>query len=172
MVDILCELCLRVFFVLNDIETVICFKLAVVLKQFLIDMRRKFLKSRCGSSVLDQYASDCTPFRSRQVFKVARDELHTIRYGTSSKEWLVQRAFLRDTDGNSIVLFEMPRLMVDKTAWSHWQALTELCHLARQEHSGITNSHRVGQSYPRSLPATSTAKACGLRYVSAVRERS
>ena len=61
-----------------------------------------------------------------------------------AKEWLVQRMFLMDAQGEVACLFVEPKLMLDKTSWSHFEAQTQFCSMARESHrQAVTISHHI-----------------------------
>jgi hypothetical protein len=127
--------------VLSDTDVCRVAKLCEVLKSFLADLRGRWLRSHREQPILEAYASDSTPLRTRQRHTAEFEELHAIRSGTSSKDWIVQRCFLRASGVDANVLFSEPKLLLDKTAWTHFEVQRQLCDLARQHHHGIVVSH-------------------------------
>ena len=101
-----------------------------------------WIRERNGQAIIESYGNDGTPLKARESWTVQWEELHKTRSGKVCKEWLVGRYFLKDTKGNQQCYFEEPRLLGDKTAWSHFSAQIALRPMARElKWEGITISH-------------------------------
>ena len=118
-------------------------KLCEVLKYFLKHTVDQLIERNGSRPLLEVYSSDCTPLRVKTVHKASWELLHVLRSGRSSLEWLQQRYWLKSASGESAVYFVDPRLMADKTAWSHHAAYVDLLPMARTKHKGLVFNHHV-----------------------------
>ena len=129
--------------VLDDTMTFRTHKACEVLKSFLQGRIRKFIQQAAGIPLLEIYSSDCTPLKVREKHDASWHHLHLARNGRSCREWLVERYFLVDALHRVSSCFDEPRLMSDKTAWSHYSAECDLVDMARESHQGICLSWHV-----------------------------
>ena len=121
-----------------------CSKLAEVLKCFLFDRRSRWLSSHRDEPILEVYSCDGTPLKCKESYTQEWEELHVTRSGHLAREWLVQRLFLAAGDRSSNLVFLEPRLMHDKTCWTHFEAQREIAKMARETHrSSISISHHI-----------------------------
>lgn len=127
--------------VLGDTQVRRVHKLCEVFKAWLLNHRETWLRRRSGRPILESYASDCTPLKTVEIYKQGMADIAVSRSGRSSREWLVQRLFLTDAEGATTCAFVEPKLLSDKTAWTHCQAQLEMTDMARQLHKGITIAH-------------------------------
>jgi hypothetical protein len=88
------------------------------------------------------YSADATPLSTREELKAQWRDLVVRRRTKRPGDWLIQRLFLKSASGNVRVLLDEPKLLKDKTAWSHFAACRELCHTARElGHQGLVINH-------------------------------
>ena len=119
-------------------------KLSEICKWWLKSLALAFLQRHADQPVLISYGSDCTPLVTRHRYARSWGHLAVSRSGKSGGEWLVQRCFMLSGNNERHVLFCEPRLLVDKTAWSHFSAFRELLPLGREcGHSGLLVSHHI-----------------------------
>ena len=129
--------------VLSDEETHWAHKCAEVLKEFLREQQKKFIRAHKSKPVLQTYSSDCTPLRTRSISRAVWGSLHATRSGRTCREWLAQRCFLLSASGDVCTLMVEPKLLHDKTAWTHYQAQIEFDNMARQNFESIAIHHHV-----------------------------
>lgn len=114
----------------------------------------QFVQDHSDDPLLIQYGADATPLVIRHRYASSWRHLSVGRSGRSVGEWLVQRCFLVAADGARTVLFCEPKLLADKTAWSHFQAFRRLLPLGRElGHSGLILQHFV---YDRAVSSAMT----------------
>ena len=85
-------------FVDRDIER--CKKLCFVFKEFMARCLLVWLAARQGDCLLESYSSDCTSSLVYETTEATHGQVHVRRRGKSLREWLVQRCFVVDVDGN------------------------------------------------------------------------
>ena len=120
-------------------------KLAEVLKRWMWLLVLSFCARNEGRAVLEIYASDCTPKGYREQYFERLEDVFVRRSGKSCGEWLAERYFITNGSGDCEVLFSDPRLLEDKSAWSHYHAYEQLVpKMARENHhDAVTISHSV-----------------------------
>ena len=115
-----------------------------VLKEFQRIQLSRWLDQRRDEPVLAVYQSDGTPLRThvRHIFHL--NDLHVVREGKETREYLLQRLFMADAQGSTISVVVEPRLMKDKTHLTHMQAYCEQTQDPRlRGHEGISITHHT-----------------------------
>ena len=88
--------------------------------------------------LLCTHGSDCTPVRTKETVKASTGEGEWLIQPRLAGEWLIQRLFLRDSEGKLVVLFDNPRRVATKTDWAHCCAYAELAPSPRElGHRGV-----------------------------------
>lgn len=112
------------------------------------------MQAHASDPLLIQYGADRTPLVIRHRCASAWRHLSVGRSGRSVGEWLVERCFLVTADGRRTVLFCEPKLLADKTAWTHFVAFRRLLPLGREvRHTGLILRHFV---YDRAVSSAMT----------------
>lgn len=127
--------------VLSDAGKQQVLKLCEVLKGFLTERRKQWLRRHAGMPILEAYACDGNPLKTISRHTWGIDHLTSTRCGTSSSDWVMQRLFLSAGPGDANVLYSEPRQLSDKSAWAHFEVQRQLSSMARQHHDGIVVSH-------------------------------
>lgn len=113
-------------------------------KLFLRQEARDFLLDRVDSPVAVVYSSDSTPLRTRQRWLIDIEGMLVVRSSRRSDDWLLQRMFLFDGAGNRRSMMVDPVRLLDKSAWSHFQAQRSMFPLPRSVgHRGVVLHHHV-----------------------------
>lgn len=126
-------------------------RLAALAVAFLRERVVHFMRSRSQEPLQWQCSSDVTPVTTCERFRYRCDEAGSTvaRCGRSSGEFLVQRCWVADSTGDSVVCMERPLLMADKTAITHWKASRSLMKMPQEySHDCIAVVHHV---YDRAL---------------------
>ena len=124
----------------GDLRTVE--RLAECGKELVLMKAVNFVRDRIDLPMCEIAMQDCMPLRTSTVHIAGTDDLKTIRKGRQGRDWLVQRIFLLDACGNSMVLFGDICEMASKTAAAHHAAQVRLWKGCRVEgHTGILISH-------------------------------
>lgn len=90
------------------------------------------------------YGSDCTPIVTRRQFRASFQDLQVRRSGKTCGEWLIQRAFVLSGDNERLVVLAEPKLLQDKSAWTHVAAFRQLLPLPREiGHKGLCVCHHI-----------------------------
>lgn len=119
-------------------------KLCEISKWLLRHVALRLIRQHQTDPLLITYGSDCTPLVVRHRYSSTCKHLAVGRSGRSSGEWLVQRCFILTAAGDRTALFTEPRLLEDKTAWTHFAAYRELLPSGREcGHSGLIVQHFV-----------------------------
>jgi hypothetical protein len=113
-------------------------------KTFLKERAIRWLHNHRSSTILYQYSSDTTPIVTKETFKRQWENLSVVRRGRSSKDLLVQRAFLTEASGPPIAIFMEPQEVKDKTAFTHYNAARQFMAFPREYgHQGGCVKHFV-----------------------------
>ena len=83
-------------------------RVAEAQRVFLQEHARRWLVDRQHDTILFQYGSDLTPVMTRDRHTHSVDELSIVRSGKASQEFLIQRLFMRDLQGSTVVRIERP----------------------------------------------------------------
>ena len=98
----------------------------------------RLLQSNIEDPVLVIYGSDCTPLVTKETFRRCHDGTTVIRRGRRSAEYLIQRLFVKTSDGRNGVIVAPPLRMGCKTVWAHFKAFKDFFdHPRRQGHRGL-----------------------------------
>jgi hypothetical protein len=133
--------------VLNSQDVSKAAKLCEVVKQYLTNKAKSVVAAASGRAVLYSYGSDGTPMLTRASFSSTLGGQTVRRYAGKSVEFLVERGFVKTTDGvGEPIVATLARdpvpLLHGKTAW---HMLPPACAffplLQRLGHAGISVSH-------------------------------
>ena len=126
--------------VLDKNEERDCDSLCDALIAFSRNMWLTFIDNHANSILVEVYCSDGTEHKTFKSFSGKSGDLQQLRHGASTDDWLVERRFCISADGDAAVLCCEPRVMVNKTAWTHYAAY-ESEPMVRERHVGWTISH-------------------------------
>lgn len=119
-------------------------RLAEVLKRFLRTEMLAFVRRNSQEPLLFFYSSDCTPTKTVEAWSRTSGNLHVRRRGRHSQELLQQRLYCMNSSGEVRVLLDEPRVLADKTSWTHLEAYRHFFELPRRAgHLGLVIEHFV-----------------------------
>ena len=87
---------------------------------------------------MEIFASDGTPFKVSKLWDVDWNQYRVRRKTKECKDFLMQRLFLVDLEGDVCILMGEPRLTLDKTALTSYNGCSEMWEGSRiHGHKGI-----------------------------------
>jgi hypothetical protein len=129
---------------LDSHERETCDRVAEASKRWLRARAQTWVNERQDDPIGTVFSSDGTPLSTRERLKMTYRTFTFTRSGRSCKEWLVQRKYFFDMRGNMWPLFIHPKIMADKTSWTHMEAMRQLAPPARAwGHRGLEVEHFV-----------------------------
>ena len=111
------------------------FRLAESLKEFLGERAADFVRQHRQDPLLEVFMSDGTPMSVARRFFTQIDGERIRRLGKTSREFLMQFAFVMSSDRVCMPIIKDPVLMQDKTAWTHHRCQADFwqtCRMAGQ----------------------------------------
>ena len=119
-------------------------KHAAVLVDLLRLQAERFVQRHSSEPLIEQFFGDGTPLSTTETIVSQWDKFRVRRAGRACREYLVQRVFLIILSGIQCACLGDVRLMLDKTADTHYNAMRQLWKGARAfGHTGIVISHFV-----------------------------
>ena len=137
---------------LEEIDRSLCKQLASAIQDWMRSRAEMSLMVHRHKAVVLQYGADCTPLVTRRRYTMRSGDLAVQRTGSRVGEWLVQRACVLASTGERIVILAQPRILADKSAWSHFACWREFLPLPREYNArGLVLHHHV---YDRAIFAS------------------
>lgn len=125
--------------VLTSSEVLQVHRLCTATKDWLLAEVRAFLARHDIDPIMVWYSAESTPLMTRQAMTLGWDRCGCDAQGPkASKDFMVQRCFYQAYDHDMRVLFNAPRMLADKTAWTAAKYLRSLVQLPLSHwHKGL-----------------------------------
>lgn len=96
-------------------------RFAMATREFLRERAQRLLRRSSGSALLYWYSNDTTPMVTRRTFHTVVGAHSTWHRARQSCEYVIQRLFLQDSNGQSAAVLVEPQRVTDKTAETHFE---------------------------------------------------
>lgn len=118
-------------------------KLVEIVKHYMLLKAKKFVADSAGRAILMSYGSDGAPLLTRASFTHELGGKRVARSAGRAEEFLVERGFLRSTDGTGdpvmVSLGRDPMPLRDgKSAWNLFAALTRFPRFCRLSGTAVS----------------------------------
>lgn len=124
--------------VLTSSEVLQAHRLCMATEDCLLAEVRAFLARHDIDPSMVWYSADSTPLATRQAITLDWAQMRVRHTGKASKDVMVQRCFYQAYDHDMRVLFNAPRMLADKTAWTATECFRSLVQLPLSHgHKGL-----------------------------------